>query len=234
MGSSTSSFFRPAVGILGAVEEENRNRKMTKIEKEEISYGPLEWREIYADEMVPKGFHVKFDLGTGKNYACVPRRLCLPHKYPEWKEEICIMATWGDNESNLQKMQASLEEHSRYRLNGIRHAPVAALCQAVQHGHHQLIKLLLEYRAQVLAFDEHGQTPLHRACQSGNEKVIFDILQRQTGGDAKETPPSSPEEDPAVAMRSLLNHQNQSPMDILREQDLNMLLKRIFKYLQGG
>ncbi|CAD7973580.1 unnamed protein product [Amoebophrya sp. A25] len=60
------------------------------------TYGVFQWRRVGPEEMLPRGFEIKFDFETGRNYAHLPQRFCLAHKDPAWVAEMCNLAAWGE------------------------------------------------------------------------------------------------------------------------------------------
>jgi len=73
-----------------------------------VDYGPLEWRALSSNDMVPRGFEFRMNVKTGLNYAKVPRRLRLPQKDEEFVRKLCQMASWG-SDNHLALLRAELE-----------------------------------------------------------------------------------------------------------------------------
>ncbi|CAD7938813.1 unnamed protein product [Amoebophrya sp. A120] len=171
------------------------------------NYGPFEWRVIGADEMVPRGFELRCDFSTGTNYVHVPQRFCLPQKNPKWHQHVCNLAAWGE----LDKL--------RVELSDLKKTPPGVLHNAVEQGHQNVLEFLLQRKANVVDFDEHGQTALHAACKAGNEPVLTLLMRhelREKGADESKN-----------QFHYLENQQGRTPEGLLIQQDLRPVARRI-------
>ena len=49
---------------------------------------------------------------------------------------------------------------------------------ASSKGHKDIVELLLKYKADVNIEDQHGNTPLIKACRGGHSKIVEILLKR--------------------------------------------------------
>lgn len=75
-----------------------------------------------------------------------------------------------DSAEYLVKAGASINSHS---TNDVKAAPIHS---ATAGGHHKVVKMLLDNRADPNIREQGGHTPLHIAAQNGNAEMIRTIL----------------------------------------------------------
>ncbi|PAA93166.1 hypothetical protein BOX15_Mlig022203g2 [Macrostomum lignano] len=80
---------------------------------------------------------------------------------------------------------------------------------AASHGHSQLVRRLLQLRAQVDATNEHGNTPLHYACFNNYPETALELLMAAAAAGRSGSTPATP--------LGRENRYGQAPIDLARQ-----------------
>jgi len=124
-------------------------------------------------------------------------RICatqeIDHFNSQWLKAI--------KESNCDNLLSLLQQAKQKRIPFVKYkAKLSALHLACIHGHSQLVKLLIESKADLNVTDNHKDTPLHKACMHGHleaAKLLIEakasINDRNITGDTPLDVASTPE-----------------------------------------
>lgn len=69
-------------------------------------------------------------------------------------------------------------QQPQVNVNAVNSQGATALHSAVAHNAVHLYYLLLQYNAATNVRDAHGRTPLHIACETGNEEIVTNLVQK--------------------------------------------------------
>ncbi|ETN72542.1 ankyrin repeat protein [Necator americanus] len=123
-----------------------------------------------------------------------------------------------------------------------------ALHYAASRNHAEITHLLLEAGSDVNAADKFGATPLHRAASQGHDKIVHMLLGRpKIHIDARNSEGNTPlflaceedREDAAIALArkgaslTVKNKEEQTPLDVLKTNDLRMKLRKAEQHAQA-
>ena len=152
-----------------------------------IKHGPYHWDAVILTEM---SMHADLlSLLMSSQILSTMRQMFHPHHYPDdnfpgkkldvvvnWFSQLCL--------SNLTKfcLVNGLACDTTAQSSGL-----SPLSYAATYGHEPLVRVLLEYNANVELSDERNHTPLMKAAMRGHESIVQLLLHNGALVDQKDT-----------------------------------------------
>ena len=102
-------------------------------------------------------------------------------RHPELNEKLLVAVIGGD----LEEVKTLLSLEQRADVDTKDNLHWTPLMHAVEHGFHEIVKLLLEKKAHVDAKNKNESTPLHFAAKEGRQEIVKLLLEERAELDAK-------------------------------------------------